>query len=156
MKALSFSQPWLWAVLYAGKLIENRSWAPPIEMIGQRIALHAAKSWDKKQIYPRYGTERQDLLTPTGYLLALGLEPPSRIETYAKSAIVGVATIDYVRTSAEGFPPELRRWFFGPFGWALRDVQVLPVTVPATGKLGLWTVADEDEAAVRAQIVEAA
>ena len=36
-------QPWPWAILHAGKRIENRTWAPPVEMIGQRFLLHAAK-----------------------------------------------------------------------------------------------------------------
>jgi hypothetical protein len=137
MRALSFSQPWLWAVLYAGKHIENRTWAPPVEMIGKSIALHAAKSWDGDGI---------------SYLCNLGIEHPGRRDLYPSSCIVGVATIDYVRTSAEGFPEDQRKWFFGPFGWYLSNIRILPVTVPATGKLGLWHVSEADLPAIHAQL----
>ena len=45
MKALSLSQPWCWAVMHelVRKHIENRSWQPPIEMIGQVIAIQPIK-----------------------------------------------------------------------------------------------------------------
>src|SRR5690349_17656206 len=109
MKALSFSQPWLWAVLQAGKHVENRSWPPPINMIDRRIALHAAKSWDGER---RYGPNKD--MTPIGVLLALGLEPPARLELYANSAVVGVATIDRVVTESRTLTAEQKRWYFGP------------------------------------------
>lgn len=142
MKALSFSQPWLWAVLHAGKHVENRSWAPPIHMIDQRIALHAAASWDGK---PEYQTVHAGLagcakLTPIGYLLALGIEPPQRRALYDAGVICATAVIDRVVTEDRTLPEDQKRWFFGTFGWILRDVRLLNTPVVATGKLGLWEV----------------
>lgn len=153
MKALSFSQPWLWAVLHAGKHVENRTWAPPIEMIDQRIALHAAKSWDKER---NYGTRDGRVVTATGYLLSLKLDPPGHKESYPQSAIVGVATIDRIVTSPKSLSADQTRWFFGPFGWILKDVRVLKTPVAATGKLGLWTVPDNVESMVLEQLGRAA
>ncbi len=127
MKALSFSQPWLWAVLYGGKRVENRKWAPPIRMIDQRIALHAAKSWDKN-----YG--------PTFDLMGQSARMPQRFDLYTKSAIVGVATIDRIITDPKSLPEDQRGWFFGPVGWILSNVIPLTQPIAATGALQLWQV----------------
>jgi hypothetical protein len=140
MKALSLSQPWCWAVLHANKHIENRSWQPPIEMIGQQIVLHAAKSWDDERQYVYREHGHLGLLTPIGMLLAMGLEPPSRRDLYQVSALVGIATIDRVVTKSDTLPEDQKRWFFGEYGWVLTNVLSLPRPIACTGKQGLWTV----------------
>ncbi len=132
MKALSFSQPWLWAVLdeVADKAVENRTWPPPIEMIDQQIALHAAKSFDDAGSYR---------------LWDLGIKTP---DMYAKSAIVGVATIDRIVTEDRTLPDLQKRWYQGPFspdgktvyGWILKDRKKLARPISWDGGLGLWTV----------------
>ncbi|MQA14935.1 MAG: ASCH domain-containing protein [Pseudonocardiaceae bacterium] len=43
MRALSIRQPWAWAILHAGKDVENRSW--PIRH-RERLVIHAAKTVD--------------------------------------------------------------------------------------------------------------
>lgn len=40
MKALSIRQPWAWAILHAGKDIENRNWPTTFRGV---FAIHAAK-----------------------------------------------------------------------------------------------------------------
>lgn len=140
MRFLSFSQPWLWAILdpVANKRVENRSWMPPIEMVGQRFALHAAKSWDGDAV---------------GFFLRLGLtEFPARRDRYVSSAILGVATLDRLVTSPRTLADDQRRWFFGPVGWLLADVRPLATPVPMKGAQGLRHLAPEVEAAVLAQI----
>ena len=152
MKALSLSQPWCWAVMHAGKHIENRSWAPPIEMIGQQIVIHAAKSWDDKKEY-RYLDEWPR--TPVGYLMRLDAwDPfhfPARREMYPASAIVGIATIDRVVTKPDTLPEDQKHWFFGPYGWVLTNVINIPRPVACPGKQGLWTVPDPIVAEIREQ-----
>ena len=139
MKAISLSQPWCWAILYADKHIENRSWQPPIGMIDQQICLHAAKSWDVER-----RTIGDHYVTPFGYLLALGFDSaPNRKDLYPASAIVGLATIDRIVTVADTLPDDQKRWFFGPFGWVLRDVRRLPTPIPCRGFQGLWHVPDD-------------
>ena len=137
MKALSLSQPWLWAVLYAGKHVENRSWPPPIDMIEQRIALHAAKSWDDDAI---------------SFFIKLGIEHPHRKDLYTAGAIVGVATIDRVVTTDKTIADDQKRWFFGEYGWLLKDVRPLKSPIPATGRQKLWTMSPEIEGAVMLQL----
>jgi hypothetical protein len=47
MKAISLWQPWASLIACGAKPYETRSWAPPRELIGQTIAIHAAKKIDK-------------------------------------------------------------------------------------------------------------
>ncbi len=47
MKAISLWQPWASLIACSAKPYETRSWAPPSDYIGQRIAIHAAKKIDK-------------------------------------------------------------------------------------------------------------
>lgn len=42
MKALTLWQPWASLIAHGVKTIETRSWAPPLSLVGQRIAIHAA------------------------------------------------------------------------------------------------------------------
>jgi hypothetical protein len=135
MRGLSFSQPWLWAVQHAGKDIENRDWPPPIEMIGKQIALHAAKSFDDGGVHS---------------LAQLGIA--DRPDTYEKSAIVAVATIDRVVTETKSLTASQRRWFFGKYGWILTDVITLGKSIPWDGALGLWIVPPIVEGLIRRQL----
>ena len=47
MRALTLWRPWTWAVCHAGKRIENRPWRPWLSVMGQEIALHAGKTYDR-------------------------------------------------------------------------------------------------------------
>lgn len=46
MKAISLWQPWASLIAAGVKAYETRSWAPPRELIGKPIAIHAAKRID--------------------------------------------------------------------------------------------------------------
>lgn len=140
MKFLSFSQPWLWSITDLAepdaKRIENRTWQPPIEMIGKRFALHAAKSFDDDAI---------------GMFVQLGIEHPARRSLYVSSAIVGVATIDRIVTSPRTLGAQAR-WFFGPFGWVLSDVRKLATPIEMKGAQGLRYLDEKIEAAINLQL----
>lgn len=47
MKAISLWQPWASLIACGAKPYETRDWAPPRELIGQVIAIHAAKKVDR-------------------------------------------------------------------------------------------------------------
>lgn len=51
MKALTLWRPWPYAIFHlpphVAKRVENRSWKPPVTLIGHRIAIHAGKTWDE-------------------------------------------------------------------------------------------------------------
>jgi hypothetical protein len=143
MKMLSLSRPWGWAIfdLKDGpKTVENRVWAPPIEMIGKRIALQAAKSWD------------DDALR---FFLRLGLDGfPNRKENYPSGVILGVATIDRVVTTERTLTPVQARFFFGPYGWVLSDVLKLDTPIPSKGAQGLRELPSDVNALVLAALVK--
>lgn len=114
MKALSIRQPWAWAILHAGKQVENRSW--PTAYRGP-ILIHASKTYD------RDGHE--------WIKSELGIQIP---ET-ACGGIVGQARLVSCVTEADS------RWFFGPFGFVLEDVEPLPF-VKCRGRLGIFHIPD--------------
>ncbi len=144
MKALSFSQPWLWAIYdpVANKDIENRDWNLPIDMIDVDIVAHAAKSFDDSAL-PRLWNN-------------FGLQTPSE---YTKSAIIGVFKVDRVVTEPRTLTEHQRRWYFGPtrngktnYGWILKDRRLLPRPIPWDGALGLWAVPPIIEGLIRRQL----
>lgn len=127
MRFLSLSNPWPWAIFdldpFVAKRLENRSWAPAISMIGKRIALHAAKSWDDNA---------------PGFFLRLGFDGfPARRDLYPTGVILGFATIARVVTEDRTLHPDQKRWYFGPYGWVLEDVLKLPTPIPCKGAQGL-------------------
>jgi len=141
MRFLSFSQPWLWSITDlpdpTAKRIENRKWMPSIRMIGQRIALHAAKSWDDNAI---------------PFFIHHGIDHPARRELYEVSAIVAVATIDRIVSEARTLPDDQRRWFFGPYGWVFVDVRRLPEPIAMAGAQGLRELAPDVTAMIESQL----
>src|SRR6185437_11075967 len=50
MRAISLWQPWASLIACGVKRYETRSWAPPRDLIGQTIAIHAAKKVDKDAV----------------------------------------------------------------------------------------------------------
>lgn len=129
--ALTIRQPWAWAILHAGKDIENRGW--PTTLRGA-FYIHAAKGMaiaeydDFKDFYE--GTIRQaqpDLPAC-----------PGRLE-FQFGGIVGQANlVDCVREHASP-------WFFGKYGFVLDEVRPLPFR-PLTGQLGFFRVDPEGRA----------
>jgi hypothetical protein len=64
MKAISLWQPWASLIACGAKPYETRHWAPPRELIGQRIAIHAAKyvgpdnrSFAEELMYGQHGND---------------------------------------------------------------------------------------------------
>jgi hypothetical protein len=117
VKTLSIRQPWAWAILCAGKDIENRGWAT-----GYRGALviHAGLRMDAR------GRER--------LRHEYGIEAPADLP---RGGLVGrVRLVDCVTTHPS-------QWFEGPYGLVLSDPEPLPF-VSMAGQLGLFEVPDDD------------
>lgn len=125
--ALSFRQPWAWAIINVGKDIENRSW--PTRVRG-RVLIHASLKTSDDEF-----DDCLDLLDEIEPLRLEGKLGRRASAIHSKDArrggIVGsVEIVDCVRTSKSP-------WFFGPFGFVLRDAQPLPF-IPCKGKLGFF------------------
>lgn len=133
IRALSIRQPWAWAILHAGKNIENR---PRRYNYRGPICIHASlyePNAEDKRVYLETAVAAfpnfQDLV-----------EICRSAPEEKRGGIIGTAEIvDCVETS--GSP-----WFFGPYGLVLANVQPVPF-IPVKGALGLFDWRKKLEAA---------
>lgn len=123
MKALSIRQPWAWLILNAGKDIENREW--PTRFRG-RVLIHTGKGMTSDEY-----DDAMDLASRLCRSLAL----PS-YESLERGGIVGEAEIAGCVTASDS------PWFFGQYGFVLREPKVLPF-IPFRGQLGFFDVEEE-------------
>lgn len=122
--ALSVRQPWAWAIIHAGKDIENRS-AYSVRaggMVVCPVAIHAASGMRQAEYDWAVWRMAQDGVTV----------PPAA--DLPRSAVIGqVEVADFVEASDSP-------WFGGPVGLVLRD-PVACDPIPAKGARGYfeWT-----------------
>lgn len=119
--ALSVRQPWAWAIIYAGKDIENRSWQAVNHGLRRRgrIAIHAAKGMTQEE----YEDARE--------LMALFGETAPAAHELLRGGIIGSVEVVDVVSSHES------PWFFGPRGLVLKDPRPCEF-IPAKGELGYF------------------
>jgi len=135
--ALSLTQPWASAMALGLKRIETRSWSTALR---GPIAIHASKG------FPVWAKEFA-MFEVASYL-------NHAPEWYPRGAIVAVGILtDVVRTETLRLQIMEREEFFGDytagrFGWIFEDIRPLRQPVPATGRLGIWTMPPEVRAAV--------
>ena len=130
--ALSVRQPWAWAIIHAGKDIENRSAAAVRHGMGPgRLAIHASKGMTMDE-YEDAGS------------FILDTAPHVRLprpDHLVRGGIIGAVTVTDVVKDSES------PWFFGPRGLVLAEpVAVTPI--PAPGALGYfaWSAGGELDA----------
>lgn len=138
MKALSGRQPWWWAIMHAGKRIENRSWNTRYR---GPILLHAAK-----------GCTNYELEVDLCWMLERKLiryEQWPGLDRVERGGIVGRARI--VDVIPKMWPPhdgfqtarrhgaDPRWWMQDQYGFVLADVEALPFRA-WPGALGLFDV----------------
>lgn len=124
IKGLTLIRPWAWAILHAGKDVENRSWKPTANQlqVGDWLAIHAGMKWEQEEVF-----WMEDMF---------GVKVPHQDE-HPKGVIVGlVRYVDCVTRSSS-------LWFFGPYGWRWDKVIVLSRPIPHKGAQGLWTLQPE-------------
>lgn len=148
MKALTVRGPWASAIALGNKRVENRTWRPHADVIGQRIAIHAGRACDADaEYFVRYV---EDHKTAADVL---------RHAREHRGCVVAVATVARVVKYADAdtailWPdvPGDPRYFQGPLGWVLEDVVALAEPVPCKGRQGLWRLPEDVERAVLAQV----
>jgi hypothetical protein len=140
MKALSGRQPWWWAILHAGKRIENRVWNTRYR---GPILLHAAKGCTADEWEDAFGW----MLRTFGPSADFVQNMPDR-GAMQRGGIVGRAhIIDVIHP--DGVPPGFwpagtvtvdMRWHMkGQYGFVLAGVESLPFT-PWPGARGLFDI----------------
>lgn len=150
MRALTLKQPWAGAVAHLGKDIENRSWPPPKDAMGTRIAIHAGGGRDGLAY----------AMLPPNVSVPPGVNDP-RLAIVAVATVVGATHYDHGGNYGGRLTQnELRYLRINQRGWALphcwnwllRDIAALPEPVRCKGRLGLWNLAEDIERAVLAQV----
>jgi ASCH domain len=115
--AISIRQPWAWAIIHAGKDIENRDWKTRFR---GPVCIHAAKGmtraeWDEATYWIRCNFDAN----------------PPRLSQLDRGGIIGTAEIvDCLDQSASP-------WFFGRYGFALRNPRPVEF-IPVKGALGFF------------------
>jgi hypothetical protein len=114
MKALSIQQPWAWAIIYAGKNIENRTWRTNYR---GTFAVHASAKPRREWVFP-----------------PRALKPPPKDE-WPLGAIIGF--VDLMACVEE----HRSRWHqAGCFGYVLANPRPLRKPVLCKGALNFWEV----------------
>ena len=111
--ALSIQQPYAWAILYAGKDIENREWFTHFR---GRVLIHVGK---------RYDIQGSDFIRNMFHITI-----PSDLPL---GGVIGsVEIVDCVTQSKS-------KWFFGKHGFVLSNPQKMDF-FPCRGQLGFFKV----------------
>jgi hypothetical protein len=134
MIALTVRQPWLWAILHAGKRIENRTWATRYR---GPILLHAAKGCTQEE----YVSAVESMILAR--VIDGGVPPLAEMQ---RGGIVGrariVDVIEPVPYTRLWHGRDVRWHVQDQFGFVLADVEPLPF-VPCKGALGLFRLNDD-------------
>ena len=125
MRALTIRQPWAWAIVHAGKDVENRSWKN--RYASGTIAVHAGMGLDALSALPR------------------GVKRPAP-DDLLHGAIIGVVDVVGVVRRCRS------KWFSGPLGWVLRNARPLAKPIPCSGRLGLWQLPAQAHHAINRQL----
>lgn len=121
--ALSVRQPWAWAIIHAGKNIENRSWQgsnPGIKFRGP-VCIHASTGMTRDEF--------DDAIEDIDYASNVDRLPQAR--ELVRGAIIGVVdVVDVIRKSDS-------RWWCGPLGLVLANARAID-PIPCKGQLGFF------------------
>ena len=144
-------QPWAGLVIFGGKDIENRHYPPPSKFIGERIAIHAAKTFDQWFNPPVAPTREHAIKVYRDIYLN---DSSIREMLNVRGAILGTVKLEGYLNPREGFRvgdlDEIRDamgmdrytvnpwWDSEQYGWILSDPKPLKKPIPAKGKQGVW------------------
>ena len=131
MRALTFTRPWGWAILNAGKDVENRRQ----QLHNHRgvIAIHVGKLID------------DGMVLPPGIKL-----PDAAYEN--EGMIIGTAELVDVIARAD-LPAKRSKWYNNaPYAYVLRNPRLLRTPLKCRGSQGLWNVPPEVARRFRYQI----
>ena len=154
MRALTLWEPWASLTAKGQKKIETRSWKAPDELIGQRIAIHAAKRMPViAKIFCREFSKLLGLVTYTGswlYYLEHGVGSFGKVVATAKLVDCKKILPDTPNYAFYGdskgetaIPKDSLEYAFGDYtpgryAWILEDIKPLDEPIPVKGKQRLW------------------
>jgi hypothetical protein len=125
VKALSIRSPWWWAILEAGKDIENRDWSTNFR---GRFLIHVGKWFKEDEIM-----EDLDVIRRIRNLDEPAEDAAKQLKPYGGCIVGSVEIVDCVTESTSP-------WFFGKYGFVLRNPVTFDKPVPRKGALGFFEV----------------
>lgn len=130
--ALSIRQPWAWAIINAGKDIENRDW--PTKFRGP-VCIHAAKGMTDREWDDAMDFIDQTFPVPLASQFGRRRSASGSLDA-KRGGIIGTAEIvDCVEASDSP-------WFFGRYGFVLRNARPVDF-LPVRGALGFFDWRDQ-------------
>ena len=163
MPAITLHEPWAWLAAEGFKKSETRSWRPPARLLGELIAMHAAKrpiNWDEvNEVIAKVISELSgEMPTITPEWMPFGaVVATARLSGYLH---VKSHETEWIEVHGERIPQQRavgRLWTgpgsstegsvrVDPYGdysigryiWLLEDIRKLPEPIPATGRQGIW------------------
>lgn len=146
MYALTIQQPWIWAIEHAGKRIENRTCYPPRFILeGDAFALHAGKTFNEDGFT---GLREENIMVPDSEPLPLGcvcgiakVKPPILKALYDDGhnviQVIECGSQNRIQLGSQA------KWFVGPYGWPLTELEWLMDPIPCRGNQGFWRLPDD-------------
>lgn len=162
MKAVSLWQPWATLIAAGAKRVETRSWPPPHDVLGTRVAIHAAKGGlplrDQAEIIglPEFAPPLREALG-----LAAHTPPAAISQALPRGAIVCTVhlaravpiTPDRAARLRDTNPAEFAfgDYTAGRWAWVLEDAQPLG-PLPFRGAQGFFQIPLERDGTVQEQL----
>jgi hypothetical protein len=123
LPAITLWQPWASLIALGLKPYETRDWRPPHHLLGQRVAIHAAK---RKSVADEISPEiEQAMMTATGTVRWFELLP--------YGAVVCTAFLESAHPASTVPADPFGDYTPGRWAWHLVDVRPLRPPVPAKG-----------------------
>jgi hypothetical protein len=158
VKAISLWQPWATLVAIGEKQIETRHWCLPRSLVGQRIAIHAAKT-----LGPEGLTKFRERCHQYPFFDALKAHVPDDgsddigprifVDDLPRGAIVCTCVVrsawemgrnlsvqEILERSTSPREEHFGWYADGRWAWMLSDVEALETPVPCTGRQGFFEV----------------
>lgn len=157
MKALTLHQPWASLIAHGFKRIETRSWHPSPDLVGQRIAIHAAKKpVDLRLLNDETMDKTFVMMERDGGDLPFGMVVATARYMHAARVLEPCSDKPgkvWAR-DLQGYIHEIDEDPYGDFSagrwlWILDDVVKHTIYTPATGRQGLWEWNRGQAAAIR-------
>jgi hypothetical protein len=149
--AITVHQPYAWALAAGHKPVENRTWRPPLWMVGRLIGIHAGKlidgdayhglRWGEGGLPERPGAKALTLGAFIGVARLVGVVFERKLDgawpNYHRLNGASKAILDPLPLDLQA---RIRPWWRGPWGWLLEEAVLLPEPIPMRGQQGLWRI----------------
>lgn len=157
MKAISLWQPWATALFLEiedlGKMVplkadETRHWALPANLIGERVAIHAALKWDGagqiRWVQHRLGLppEATAPMTVDNQKRFVIADAVKEFNALPRGCIIGTLRFVACRRTDGLIRPTPQSWWgnyaSGRFAWETADRELFAQPVPCKGRQGVF------------------